>query len=226
MVTAVRVTGQDLGQAQRNPHYFGVTSPKSIAIVQSPQGDDSRPPPPQPPHGDAQLCSDLGCASILGTYGVTLWGVIPPTSVPTVGTRKKSYSSRETTLSTPALRGGALSPLGPWAVWGAKHFLLPPQFEPSQLPSAVLPYCSPPPQSLQLRANGVGAYTSPPIPAPILHTPAASYRVVEPCEAGSPPHPILLLLHPPTLAPRPPQVSAHCIPRLGGEGEGHDAGSG
>lgn len=106
VVTAVRVTGQDLGQAQRNPHYFGVTSPKSIAIVQSPQGDDSRPPPPQPPHGDAQLCSDLGCASILGTYGVTLWGVIPPTSVPTVGTRKKSYSSRETALSTPALWGG------------------------------------------------------------------------------------------------------------------------
>lgn len=63
-------------------------------------------PPPQPPHEDAQLRSNLGSASTLRTYGVTLWGVIPPTAVPTVATRKKSYSSRETVLGTPSSPGG------------------------------------------------------------------------------------------------------------------------
>lgn len=124
-------------------------------------------PPPQPPHEDAQLRSNLGSASTLRTYGVTLWGVIPPTAVPTVATRKKSYSSRETVLGTPSSPGGAL---GPWAVWGGKALSTLPQSEPSSLSAAVLPHCSPPPQSLQLRANGVGAYTNPP-PLPLQFLP-------------------------------------------------------
>lgn len=177
------------------------------------------PPPPAPAWGCSAVLRPGVCQHPRHIWGDPM-GCHSPHICTHSGNKEEKLQFQGDSAEHPSSLGGALSPLGPWAVWGAKHFLLPPQFEPSQLPSAVLPYCSPPPQSLQLRANGVGAYTSPPIPAPILHTPAASYRVVEPCEAGSPPHPILLLLHPPTLAPRPPQVSAHCIPRLGGGGGG------
>lgn len=72
---------------------------------------------------------------------MTLWGVIPPTAVPTVATRKKSSSSRETVLGTPSSPGGAL---GPWAVWGgAKHFLLSPNLSPHRFPLLSCPTAAP-----------------------------------------------------------------------------------
>lgn len=125
VVTAVRVTGQDLGQAQRNPHYFGVTSPKSIAIVQSPQGDDSRPPPPAPAWGCSAVLRPGVCQHPRHIWGDPM-GCHSPHICTHSGNKEEKLQFQGDSAEHPSSPGGGSVTSGPMGCVGGKALPTPP----------------------------------------------------------------------------------------------------